>query len=114
MTRAIPPTSTRVASRRWDSELSVRLFKDRYRALSRLRAETGGGDRFGVRMLGRPALVVRGAHGACEFYDPTLVTRRGAMPAPVRLVLFGPGAVHGLNGGEHAERKQLFLDVITP
>lgn len=100
--------------RAFDDELTVRLLRDRYRALARLREEKGGGDRFVVRMLGRPALVTRGVEGVRDLYDPGLVARKGAMPAPVRLVLFGPGAVHGLDDEQHTGRKQLFLDVITP
>lgn len=93
-------------------ELSARLLVDRYRALARLRDQSGGGEWFHARMLGRPALVVSGEQGVRTFYDPELVTRHGAVPAPIRLVLFGPGAVHGLNGAQHHRRKQLFLDVI--
>lgn len=73
-----------------DSELSVRLLRDRYAALSRLRDDRGGADWYPARMLGRPALVVRGEDGVRTFYDRGLVTRRAAVPAPVRLVLFGP------------------------
>ncbi|WP_435769707.1 cytochrome P450 [Nocardioides sp. SYSU DS0651] len=100
--------------RRWGRELTVRLLRDRYDALARLRREHGGADWFPVRMLGRRAVVVRGEEGVRSFYDPTLVTRKGAIPAPLRLLLFGPGPVHGLNGSAHAERKQVFLDVIDP
>jgi fatty-acid peroxygenase len=96
-----------------EDELTVRLLRDRYRAVGRLRAEAGGPDWFGARMLGRRAVVVRGEAGARAFYDSALVSRRGAMPAPIRLVLFGPGAVHGLDGERHARRKQLLLDVVS-
>ena len=98
---------------RLGEELTARLLADRYRALSRLRGEKGGADWFAVRMLGRPALVTKGEEGVRTFYDPELVTRRAAVPAPIRLVLFGPGAVHGLNGEAHQRRKRLFLDVVT-
>jgi hypothetical protein len=62
-------------------------------------------------MLGRPVLIVRGEEGARVFYNPEHVTRRAA-PAPLRLLLFGPGAVHGLNGEPHSRRKQVFLGLI--
>jgi len=94
------------------SDIGVRLVRDRYHALERLRARVGGGRWFEARMLGRRALVVEGADGVRLFYDPRLVTRSGAIPAPVRLMLFGPGAVQGLSGEEHARRKQLFLDLV--
>jgi fatty-acid peroxygenase len=101
-------------SQELSQELSLRLARDRYQALARLRVEQGGADWFPVRMLGRPALVMRGDQGARTFYDAELVTRRGAVPAPIRLLLFGPGAVHGLNGAVHSRRKSLFLDVLDP
>jgi fatty-acid peroxygenase len=66
-----------------------------------------------TRLLGRRAVVVGGPAGVRRFYDPRL-RRRGAFPLPVKLVLFGPGTVHGLDDAEHRLRKALFLGVITP
>jgi fatty-acid peroxygenase len=66
-----------------------------------------------TRLLGRRAVVVGGPEGVRRFYDPRL-RRRGAFPSPVKLVLFGPGTVHGLDDAEHHLRKALFLNVITP
>lgn len=48
-----------------------------------------------------------------RFYDPQL-RRRGAFPPPIKLVLFGPGTVHGLDDAEHRLRKALLLGGITP
>jgi fatty-acid peroxygenase len=95
-------------------EIGLRLVRHGYEALDRLRLESGGADCFEARMLGRRALVVRGGGGVRKFYDPGLVTRKGAIPAPVRLLLFGRGAVHGLNGQEHHDRKQMFLRAVDP
>jgi fatty-acid peroxygenase len=94
------------------SEIGFRLLRDGYDALARLRESAGGADWFEARMLGRRALVVRGTEGVRTFYDPELVTRKGAIPAPMRLMLFGKGAVHGLNGRAHRQRKQMYLDVV--
>jgi fatty-acid peroxygenase len=94
------------------TDLALRLLVDGYGAVNRLRAAAGGGDWFETRMLGRRALVVRGEDGVRMFYDPALVTRTGAIPAPIRLLLFGPGAVHGLNGDAHASRKRMFTDIV--
>jgi len=93
-------------------EIGIRLLLHGYEALEKLRLASGGGDWFVARMLGRRALVVRGEEGARRFYDPDLITRKGAIPAPLRLLLFGRGAVHGLNGQEHRDRKQMFLGVV--
>jgi len=97
---------------RLPQDLALRLAVDRYGALARLRAANGGSDWYRTRMLGRPALVVRGEDGVRAFYDTALVRRRGAVPAPVRLTLFGPGAVHGLDDEQHARRKHLFLRMV--
>jgi fatty-acid peroxygenase len=97
---------------RLPEDLALRLAVDPYGALARLRAANGGSDWYRTRMLGRPALVVRGADGVRAFYDTALVRRRGAVPAPVRLTLFGPGAVHGLDDEQHARRKHLFLRMV--
>jgi fatty-acid peroxygenase len=93
-------------------ELTVRLLRDGYEAVSRLREANSGADWFAARMLGHRTLVVRGEDGVRTFYDPELVTRKGAIPAPIRLLLFGPGAVHGLNGDAHARRKQIYLRIV--
>jgi len=94
-------------------EIGVSLLRHGYDALATLRRQAAGADWFEARMLGRRALVVRGEEGVRTFYDPRLVTRKGAIPAPLRLLLFGRGAVHGLAGSAHRERKQMHLDVAT-
>jgi fatty-acid peroxygenase len=57
---------------------------------------------------------MRGEEAARLFYDETVVDRRGPVPAPMSHVLFGKGAVHGLDGVRHRVRKDIFLDVLTP
>ncbi|WP_430647965.1 cytochrome P450 [Agromyces sp. GXS1127] len=61
------------------------------------------------RLLGREALLVRGAEAVGLFYDPDLVARHGAMPSLVQETLFGHGSVHSLDGAEHRHRKQTFV-----
>jgi fatty-acid peroxygenase len=90
------------------SDLVARLYRDRYRALD------GVGEECPLRMLGKPALAVRGPEGARLFYDESSVQRHGAVPLPVRLLLFGPGAIHGLDDDAHKDRKDLFFQVVTP
>jgi fatty-acid peroxygenase len=65
-----------------------------------------------TRFLGRRTAVVGGPDGVRRFYDPRL-RRRAALPLPIKLVLFGPGTIHGLDDAEHHLRKALFLNVIT-
>ncbi|EYT56805.1 cytochrome P450 [Leucobacter sp. UCD-THU] len=64
-----------------------------------------------MRLLGREALLVRGAEGVALFYDEGRVARHGAMPAFVQETLFGHGSVHSLDGAEHRHRKSTFVDV---
>lgn len=94
-------------------DLVLRLARDRYNALAVARADAGVTEQCPLRMLGRPALAVRGDDGARMFYNEKLVRRHGAVPAPVRLLLFGPGAIHGLDGDRHRERKQIFFRIVT-
>ncbi|WP_267424808.1 MULTISPECIES: cytochrome P450 [unclassified Curtobacterium] len=64
-----------------------------------------------MRLLGRPALFVRGAEGVALFYDDERIARHGAMPGIVQRTLFGTGSVHSLDGAEHRHRKATFVDV---
>ncbi|MDG9728035.1 cytochrome P450 [Streptomyces sp. DH41] len=67
-----------------------------------------------TRLLGRPALAVRGPEAVRFFYDEGHVHRHGAIPAPVLDTLFGQGAVHTLDGDAHRIRKELFLPLLDP
>ena len=66
-----------------------------------------------IRLLGRRAVLVGGPEGVRRFYDPRL-RRRGAIPLPVRRVLFGARTVHGLDDAAHHERKALFTGLLDP
>ncbi|PKB41325.1 fatty-acid peroxygenase [Pseudonocardia alni] len=65
-----------------------------------------------TRLLGRRAVLIGGPAGVRRFYDPRL-RRRGSLPAPLKLVLFGRDTVHGLDNAEHHHRKALYLRVLT-
>ncbi|TDC50394.1 cytochrome P450 [Jiangella ureilytica] len=86
------------------------LLREGYTWAGRLR-----GDRPAVpiRLLGRRAALVGGPEGVRRFYDPSL-RRRGALPLPVKLVLFGRGSIHGLDDAEHRHDKAMYLNVLTP
>lgn len=64
-----------------------------------------------MRLLGKDALLVRGADGVGLFYDDQRIARHGAMPAIIQETLFGHGSVHSLDGVEHRHRKATFIDV---
>ncbi|MFE2439097.1 cytochrome P450, partial [Streptomyces sp. NPDC059409] len=65
-----------------------------------------------TRLLGRPALAVRGPEAVRFFYDESHVHRHGAIPPPILDTLFGQGAVHTLDGAAHRTRKELFLPLL--
>lgn len=65
-----------------------------------------------TRVLGRPALAVRGPEAVSFFYDEKNVRRHGAIPEPVLGTLFGREAVHTLDGHAHRARKELFLPLL--
>lgn len=67
-----------------------------------------------LRLLGRPALMVRGAEGVQMFYDTAHLKRQGAVPKLIAGSLFGRGAVHGLDDQAHRHRKALFVNAVQP
>jgi fatty-acid peroxygenase len=66
-----------------------------------------------IVLLGRPTLVVTGDRGVSLFYDESRVERHKAVPPPIALSLFGPGAVHALDDEAHRHRKSLFLHALS-
>ena len=94
---------------------TLQLLNDGYLFQTRLRRARGrdAGDARPLRMrlLGRPATLVRGAEGVGLFYDADRMRRAGAMPLPIRGSLFGAGAVHGLDGRAHETRKAMLVRV---
>jgi fatty-acid peroxygenase len=89
---------------------SVAFLRDGYRFAAERRPS--GCPTAPTRLGGRPALVVGGEEGARLFYDAGRMRRAGAIPAPTRAVIFGRGAVQGLDGAEHAHRKALFVNLL--
>src|SRR4051812_35089950 len=77
------------------------------------RRRKAGAATIDVGPPGQRMTVLAGPAGARLFYDETLMRRRGAIPLPLRRVLFGVGAIHGLDDADHKHRKALFLDLLT-
>ena len=88
---------------------TLRLIRQGYTLAPALR---GSETAVPTRLMGRRAVLVGGPEGVRRFYDPSL-RRRGAFPAAIRLVLFGPRTLHGLDDDAHRARKALFVDVLT-
>ncbi|NES27125.1 cytochrome P450 [Micromonospora terminaliae] len=73
----------------------------------------GGGRAVRTRVMGQPAVALRGPDAVRFFYDERHVRRHGAIPEPVRATLFGRRAVHTLDGADHRHRKVMFRSVLT-
>lgn len=86
------------------------LLLDGYRFSERRRRDAE--DVTPTRVAGARALIVRGAEAAAWFYGDEALRRRDAVPGLVAQPLFGPGAVHTLDGEHHAVRKHWFVDVL--
>jgi fatty-acid peroxygenase len=67
-----------------------------------------------TRLMGRRAFGLAGPDAVRFFYDEEHVQRGTALPEPVVSTLFGHGAVHGLDGEHHRDRKSVFLSLMTP
>lgn len=102
------------------TDLALLLARHGYDAVARDRAARGGGDSYPTRLLGRRAVVVGTPAGVRAFYaqdddapgSPGRVRRRDAVPAPLAHLLFGRGAVHALDDGEHDRRKALLRGLV--
>ena len=91
---------------------SWRLLRDGY-----LYGERGfqaaGSDTFRTRLIGRRVVVTRGMEAAHFFYGGGRFRRGpGAVPRSASHLLQDEGSVQTLEGGEHAIRKALFLDLV--
>jgi fatty-acid peroxygenase len=105
------PEDVRAVRVRPDVDRSVPALLRGYRFLPALRARRNAST-IETRLLGERVLCVSGADGSRLFYDESLIRRRDAVPKPLASMLFGRGAVHGLDGGEHQHRKAMFLSLL--
>lgn len=96
------------------TDLGVLLARHGYDAVAHDRTDRGGADTYASRLLGRRTVVLGDPDGARAFYDESLARRAGAVPRPLAWLLFGRGAVHGMDGTGHRDRKRLLLDVLDP
>ncbi|MFF5057139.1 cytochrome P450 [Micromonospora sp. NPDC000663] len=103
--------ATMPADRAPDSTLA--LFRAGYRFIGE-RCDRYGSDIFQTRILLAPTICLRGRPAAMLFYDNERFQRQGAMPFRVQRTLTGRGGVQGLDGSEHADRKAMFMSIMTP
>ncbi|MFJ6168519.1 cytochrome P450 [Micromonospora orduensis] len=103
--------ATMPADRTPDSTLA--LLRAGYRFIGE-RCDRYGSDIFQTRILLTPTICLRGRPAAMLFYDNERFRRQGAMPLRVQRTLTGRGGVQGLDGSEHADRKAMFMSIMTP
>lgn len=97
-------------------DLTLRLLRHGYDAVAADRAARGVAPDAGThasRLAGRRAVVVRSEPGARFFYDESAAERKGVVPPPLAWLLFGRGALHGLDGDAHRDRKRTMVDVLS-
>ena len=94
-------------------DLLLGLLRDGYLAVELDRRQRQGAATYATRLLGRRAVVLGTEQAVRTFYDETLVQRSGAMPPPFKDLLFGRGAVHGLDGLDHRRRKDLVRELVA-
>ncbi len=71
-------------------------------------------DIFETRLMGKRVICMSGENAAELFYNKHLFTRTGVMPMRIQKSLFGVKAIQTLEGGEHSNRKSLFMSLMTP
>ncbi|SDN76588.1 cytochrome P450 [Alkalicoccus daliensis] len=71
-------------------------------------------DIFKTRIAGQKTICMAGEEAAEVFYDNDKFKRKGAIPKPLRMTLTGEGAIHGMDGEAHKQRKRMFLSMMTP
>ena len=68
---------------------------------------------FETRLMFRKTICIKGRDAAKIFYDPDLFIRSGANSEPVKSTLFGKGGIQGLDGEQHKNRKELFMQLMS-
>lgn len=71
-------------------------------------------DIFETHLLGEKVICMSGEEAAKIFYDEELFKRKGAAPKRVQKTLFGVNAIQSMDGEAHAQRKHLFMSMMTP
>ncbi|SCL67664.1 fatty-acid peroxygenase [Micromonospora citrea] len=92
---------------------SLAFLRDGYRFVGR-RCDRHGSDIFQARLLLERTICLRGRPAAELFYDAERFVRAGAMPKRAQRTLTGRGGVQGLDGPDHADRKAMFMSIMTP
>ncbi|RIW31321.1 cytochrome P450 [Bacillus salacetis] len=91
---------------------NVRLLKEGYLYIMN-RSEKYDSPIFETSLLGEDAICLTGKEAAELFYDNDRFKRENAAPKLAQKTLFGVGGVQGLDGGEHRNRKAMFMSMMS-
>lgn len=94
-----------------DNTLS--LSKDGYMFIKK-RVDKYQFNLFETHLLGQKVICISGEEAAKIFYDEQYFKRDGAIPKRVQKTLFGINAIHTMDDEAHANRKLLFMSLMTP
>lgn len=89
------------------------LLRDGYTFIGK-RCDRMQTDVFQTRLRLQKTICMRGAAAAELFYDNDKFSRKNAAPKRVKKTLLGEGGVQGLDGAAHRQRKQIFMELMTP
>ncbi|MFI9743301.1 cytochrome P450 [Streptomyces sp. NPDC052494] len=104
------PSSKKADAAPWNDSTLALLVHGYAWLPNRMRRSLDGTVR--TRLMGRPAIALRGPDAVAFFYDEKHVVRTAALPDPVLDTLFGQGAVHTLDGDAHRVRKAMFIALL--
>lgn len=99
------------SAREFGGDRSLALAREGYQFWSNLRQREGS-EIVRARLLNERVTCIRGAEAARFFYEEPGLERSSALPGPIVGSLFGRGAVHTLDGSQHAHRKGMFTDLL--
>ncbi|GAA0479817.1 fatty-acid peroxygenase [Salinibacillus aidingensis] len=90
---------------------SIALLQEGYLFIKN-RADQFKTDLFETRVLGKKVVCMTGPEAAKIFYDLDRFQRKWAAPYRIQQSLFGVGAIQGMDGQAHHQRKQQFLSLM--
>jgi len=93
-------------------ENGLKVIREGYMYISN-RNKIYQADVFETTLMGQKAYCMGGEEAARLFYDTSKVKRDGAAPKFATQTLLGEDGVQTLDGEEHRNRKQYFLDLMT-
>lgn len=93
-------------------ENGLKILREGYNYLPN-RRKIYQSDVFETTLLGQKTICMGGEEAGKLFYDEERIKRSGAAPKFAEMTLLGKDGVQSLDGAEHRNRKQYFLNLMT-